>query len=115
MLNLILAGIWLVAAGLLYFFVEQGPAERGMIPISWWVVCLILAVYNLARWGTVRLARSQKSPGEQFIPRRRLRHPGDDVIEPDPNFTFSNSPPADAPQPQRLEPPGTNGISPETK
>src|SRR5205807_10072170 len=112
-LNLILAGFWLIAAGLLYFFVEQGAAVRGAIPISWWGACLILAVYNLVRWGTGRIARSQKAQGEQFIPRRRLHHPGDDVIEPDPNFTFTNSPPADSPQPQRPAPPGTNGISPE--
>jgi hypothetical protein len=111
--NLILAGCWLIAAIVLYF-VEPEQAPNRPIPITWFGACCILAGYNLFRFVVVRMARSGKSQGEQFLPRRRLHHPGDDVIEPDPNFMFTDQPPV-GPAPPHPAPPGANGIRPETK
>lgn len=108
MLNLILALAWLTTAGVL-FIVEQDREQRTAIPLS--AIALVLGIYNLVRWWTSRLARAQKDQGRQLLPRRSLRRPGDDVINLDPNFNFTNAPPR-LPLPPA---PGTDGSGPEQK
>ena len=111
MLNLLLALLWFVLAGYLYWR-EMGANWNAGTPIPFSVAAFILGIYNIVRWWTIRIARSQKNPTEQVQHRRPLRRASDDLPAPDPNFIFTDPPPA---QPQSPGPPGSTGITPENK
>jgi hypothetical protein len=110
-MNLILAIVWFITAIALFIW-EQGrdPQQRGLIPIPISAVALILGIYNLARWWSVRIARGQREQGQQVLPRHRpLRRASDDIVAPDPNFTFKDAPPPAPPKNPEPAPPGSNG------
>ncbi len=113
-MNLILACLWFAAAVGLWFF-DIGNNGKGMVPVPMSGVCLVLGIYNLVRWWSVRMLRAQRNEAALTLPKPRLRRPGDDVVEPDPNFVFTDKPPAAPAPPPGPAPPGMNGSSPESK
>lgn len=86
--NLILAVAWFIAAGILYFY-NIGEGRKGVIPIPYYGLAIILGIFNLVRWWTTHLARQNRRAGEDPIQirRPRLRRESDD-LPPDPNFDF---------------------------
>jgi hypothetical protein len=107
LINLILAFFWLaVAIGL---FVLQKTGNEGLVPLPLHVLALVLALYNLVRWWSLRVAAAQRREGEQMFRKPSLRRASDDNVNPDPNFVFTEPPPGPAPSA------GTDGITPEKK
>jgi hypothetical protein len=108
MLNLILAAMWLVIgiAMLVACYTTNDPRlrERLMVgnefPIGWLV--LLMAVWNLIRWYSVRASRLQRQELEQLRETRRYpARPSEPIGEPNPAFNFTDEPPPPAP-PVRL-------------
>jgi hypothetical protein len=84
MLNLVMAVFWLVVGGLLLGWQWLHPENRRLtifgtgISIGW--LALLLALYDLVRWRQERrLTRRQTPP----------------AAVPDPNFNFTDQPPAE--------------------
>lgn len=93
-MNLALALVWLAVSAVLYFTVDHGQpgGDIRALPLSG--MALILGLYNLARWWSVRsMPRTYRNPDQVWQERRRiLRRPGDDRT-PDPTFNFTDRPP----------------------
>jgi hypothetical protein len=100
MINLILAVVWLLIGGgmLFVYYTTNDPRlqERLSIgngmPIGWLV--LLMAVWNVIRWYSVRAARQQRqqldlSRAEHRYPVRR----SEPIGEPNPDFNFTDEPP----------------------
>jgi hypothetical protein len=110
-LNLIACGFWLLiaaaifitglATGKWYLNVHLGDFP----PFSSGWLALLLALYNLARWWSIRSYRRQRLAEQDALAKRFHRH-RDERREPeqppDPNFNFTE-PPAD---PKEGQPPG---------
>src|SRR5687768_2844991 len=101
MMNLILAAIWFSAAA--FFYVHNPDAGgRGVLKVPLSGVALVLGLYNLIRgayslrrWWRLRDATLPAGEAQHpTLPRRRLRRASDDMPEPDPNFVFTDPPPA---------------------
>lgn len=95
LINLILALFWVVVAVLLFVFHKGG--NQGLIPIPLYILALVLAIYNLVRWWSMRVAAAQRRQGEEMIRKPSLHRAGDDR-PPDPNFVFTDSPPPSEPK-----------------
>jgi hypothetical protein len=98
-MNLFLALLWLVAAvvilGMDYVGHGSGLRVRGTNWSLGWLL-LVMAVYNLARWRSLRsyhaAARAAQATRPYRRPPRRTEEP------PDPNFDFTrDEPPAQGP------------------
>jgi hypothetical protein len=100
MMNLALAVLWAVAAVFLFFYHDRGQAGRLPLPLS--ALALLMALFNVARWWSVRVLRNQRRGLEAPTYRHRpLRRPSDDR-DPDPTFRFTD-------QPAEPPPPRANG------
>ena len=110
-INLILALLWLVTAivlAVVAVMITMGEGEKSpQVYFQLSGAAFILAIYNIVRWWSIRAVQTQRPVGEPLMSRRRLYRPGDDVIVPDPNFNFTDSPAA--------EPPPSKGPGPEQK
>ena len=109
-LNLIMCAFWLlVAAALLITGYTTGKwyltVNLGGGPFSGGWLALILALYNLARWWSVRSYRRQRQAEQEAFAQRAQRHRAEGrgpEQPPDPNFNFTELP-AD---PDEARPPG---------
>jgi hypothetical protein len=98
MINLFLALLWLLGAVVVlayeYFTGEQFLRIRGTnLSVGW--LLLVLGIYNLARWWSLRSYRAeqravQTAQANRYRAAHRERHPGQ---PPDPNFDFTDRPP----------------------
>jgi hypothetical protein len=104
LINLILAGFWLVLGVVLLAPVWLWPDQPVLmipgieIPVGW--LAVVLAGYNVLRWWLQRShLRRQREWEDNFQRlRRRAARPGDTQesqtpVERDPNFIFSDDPP----------------------
>src|SRR4051812_27941305 len=105
-INLILAMLWL-ALGISLFIVHVTGIKE--LSIRFDIAALVLAVYNLVRWWSMRMAQKQRDRDEQMLHRPPLRRASDELRTPDPNFIFTDQPPSTPVQP------GSDGIAPEKK
>jgi hypothetical protein len=93
MMHLILAAIWFATAAFIFLH-NPGAGGKGIIPIPLSGVALVFGLYNLVRWWTFRASRTKAQLDVFAPPRRRVRRASDDLAEPDPNFVFTDPPPA---------------------
>jgi hypothetical protein len=102
-LRLIFGIVWLlVAAGICVYQVMHPESgwlwmKLGGTPISLGWAALLLGVYNLARWWASRasmLAQKKEAELAQRDSPRRARRREEPPSAPDPNFDFSDKPPA---------------------
>lgn len=129
MVYLIAAAIWFVFGAFLIVYHELNPQVQAgriwttQVSIGW--VALLLSGYNVFRWSQLRSqARYQQMlmEHEMRMQRERIRRHDreDEPSEPDPNFVFTDPPPADneeqkdsippsAENPAASEQPPTNG------
>lgn len=97
-----LAVLWLAGGIVLLAWHYTTGDPRGKIEAfggmsSGWIA-IILGVYNLARWWGARAARQERFLMHQMEEERRQRRRAAaqaDYDHPDPNFTFTDEPPAD--------------------
>jgi hypothetical protein len=101
-MNLILAVVWLVGAGLLFVYEYQTGDQRLRIrgtdlSIGW--LLLVLGLYNLARWFSSRSGKASERVLEEMRTRHHQgRHSQPRAEEPpDPNFNFTDEPPSPKP------------------
>jgi hypothetical protein len=99
MFNLVAAFVWLGLAVLLLVGPTWSPELR-RFALLWrfnpgWAA-LVLAVYNLIRWASVRtMERTQRLQNEAEHEAQRRWKPADAGAERDPAFDFQDSPPAE--------------------
>lgn len=119
-MNLILALVWLVVGvGILawqYLAPDDPRALRLIIhigdipPFSAGWVALLLAAYNVVRWWLRRMyleqVRTLRAAEEEWRQKWRPRERTERPETPDPNFDFSNQPPAppNSPEPGQQPP-----------
>ena len=111
MQNAFLAVFWMLTGACFFLLVERDRPKPGSIPYPLTTLTLVLACYNVIRWGASRLmgGRSGGMSRRDWV-RPPLRRPGDDVITPDPTFNFTDQPAPQANQaPAAPPPPGANG------
>ncbi|HXG13369.1 MAG TPA: hypothetical protein VNK04_26665 [Gemmataceae bacterium] len=99
-LNLYLAVFWLVLGVGLVLFHQMNPDDptlrlRGTDWSPGWLG-IVLAVYNLARWYSLRASLRQQALFQEELRRAREREHHRPPAEPDPNFNFTDmSPPSE--------------------
>jgi hypothetical protein len=98
-LNLILAVVWLVLAAVLlaldYSSGKPVATIRGTnLSLGW--LLLVLGLYNLARWWSIRSVERARRAREVPPSYRRHFTPRRDE-PPDPNFDFTEEPPQEGP------------------
>jgi hypothetical protein len=98
-LNLYLAVFWLVlGVGLVAWHWLDPETQTLRIRGTDWSpgwLGIVLAVYNLVRWRSIRLAYQQQAMHEEQWRRlqERERQKRREQIEPDPTFNFTDEPP----------------------
>jgi hypothetical protein len=115
-MNLFLAIVWLVLAVVLSTYEAiNGPSSLrirwGGVDLSLAWVMLLLALYNIARWYSLRMVRNEQRALYEALRQRLLqqRHAsGEPGREPDPNFRFTDEPPPPVPPNLRDQPPSAN-------
>jgi hypothetical protein len=93
-LNLVFAIAWLIAAVILFTISDLSIPVGGTKFSSGWVA-LVLALYNVARWWSVRSARRQRLAEQEALAQRAHRNRVEErrePVEPDPNFNFKDPP-----------------------
>ena len=97
LINLILAGLWIVIG---LAFLAPGSVLPGQpvllpgtkLPLGW--VALFLGAYNVVRWWMQRsYRRRQREMNEAYARLHRRRVQPQAPTEPDPNFQFTDEPP----------------------
>lgn len=115
-MNLFLAIVWLLLAAILFVYERShGPIEMrirlGGLNLSMGWIMLLLGIYNIARWYSMRAYRNEQRALFAALRQRLLqqRGPRDEPYrEPDPNFRFTDEPtPPSRPHP-RDQPPSSN-------
>jgi hypothetical protein len=99
-MNLILAGVWLVVAGVFFFIPQDEMAGRlgalGQNAKLAGCVALLLCLYNVGRWWTSRSWVVQQRAIREVTERRR--HEAEQLTRQerpmDPNFDFTDRPPS---------------------
>jgi hypothetical protein len=104
-LNLPLAVFWLVLGVAMLLWHASTPDALGRnilgtgLSAGW--LCLLLGLYNLVRWWSIRsYAIRQRQFREEANALRRREGPSRPVQEPDPNFNFTDPPTPPAPGPE---------------
>jgi uncharacterized membrane protein len=96
-LNLIFAVGWLVAAAAIFLSRDERLGVHfGGVPLSSGWVAIVLALYNLARWWSIRSSRRQRQAEREALAERMHRRHDEERPEPverDPNFNFGDPPP----------------------
>jgi hypothetical protein len=98
-MNLILACLWLVLAGLFflspYLDLDKRLFNLGSNSILVGFLALMMCLYNVARWWSVRSSSAHQQAIREAMARQR--HPDEDrprpESPPDPNFDFREGPP----------------------
>jgi hypothetical protein len=108
--NRILAGVWLAGAIGLFVYEHQTGEQflriRGTnLSVGW--LLLVLCLYNLARWVSIRSSRAAQRTVQQAREQRSRSTHRPRPEAPDPNFNFTDEPPPPAPGIQR-GPPSNN-------
>jgi hypothetical protein len=97
-INLILAIVWLLGAAVVFAY-EMQTGDRGLrirgtdLSMGW--LLLVLALYNLARWLSIRSGQSAQRAFRQDLEQRHRAGQLHQRREepPDPNFDFTDRPP----------------------
>jgi hypothetical protein len=96
-LNLLLAVVWLVVAGVCFAISWSDPKGRALgitdFSVGW--VALILCAYNLLRWWAERSSAANRRSLREVSARRRSRDAENQAgtkPTPDPNFDFTDRP-----------------------
>ncbi len=102
MLNLLMAGFWLIVGGLLLGWQWLHPENRRLtilgtgISIGW--MAFLFGLYKLARWWSGRSFIQHREALDKTRLAQRLpeeRRPTQPAATPDPNFNFTDEPPAE--------------------
>src|SRR5262245_19461612 len=91
LINLFLAFFWVAAAIVLFILNQMGKLGESRIP--WEGAALVLALYNLVRWWSMRVAAAQRRQDAEMPRRPSFSRAGDQQSAPDPNFVFTDPPP----------------------
>src|SRR5262245_488867 len=102
-LRLVFAALWVMIGVAICVSQAMHPDDNlgwvtlGGVRLSLGWAALLLGGYNLVRWWASRAARAQKQREAELAEktaRHRPRRPEEPPAEPDPNFDFSDRPPA---------------------
>jgi hypothetical protein len=97
MLHLFMAALWLIAGAALLAWQAAHPEARGMtiwgsnVSLGW--VALVLALYNLARWWSMRSATNRPVVEQEPLALRRRHETHEPPQAPDPTFNFTREEP----------------------
>jgi hypothetical protein len=95
-MNLLLAGFWL-AVVVVIFFKSQGDGKEAFFGSNWFVfscLAMLMFVYNIARWWSIRTAKAQQQTLREALARQREQEDRTRPERtPDPNFDFREVPP----------------------
>jgi hypothetical protein len=115
-MNLFLALFWLICAVMLLVYEQTvGPTNFRMhiagFNLSWAWLMLLLVLYNLHRWRRIRSYRAKQRAlvfARDYEHSKRPRHSTIPTATPDPNFNFTNEPPAASDRGITDQPPSKN-------
>jgi hypothetical protein len=104
-LNLIACVFWLIVAAAIFVSGDQRFVfQIGAVRFSSGWLALLLALYNVVRWWSIRSYRRQRQAEQEALAKRFQRHQDerrDPEQPPDPNFNFTDPPagPKEGPPP----------------
>ncbi|HEY7329766.1 MAG TPA: hypothetical protein VH592_19180 [Gemmataceae bacterium] len=115
-MNLFLALFWLICAVMLLVYEHHfGPAayrmRLGGYNLSWAWLLFLMVFFNLHRWRRMRFYRARQRAAEiaRANEEREQRRPSTAIAKtPDPNFNFTDEPPAPSNRGITDQPPSKN-------